>query len=110
MAKRATKSTKTPEKPEKNPISTGQPVTFTKGDPAKSAGPVVSFQHGDAVEIRVPAAVAAGCVKLATGVDCPDSAVAITLTPPRAGRDSVLSLRFVTSAAADDFAASISGG
>lgn len=109
MAKRATRSTKTPEKPQKNPISTGQPVTFTKGDPAP-AGPVVSFQHGDAVEIRVPADVAAGCVKLATGVACPDSAVAITLTPPRAGRDSVLSLRFVTSAAADEFAASVSGG
>lgn len=110
MAKRATKSTKTPEKPEKNPISTGQPVTFTKGDPAKSAEPVVSFQHGDAVEIRVPAAVAAGCIKLATGVDCPVTASAISLTPPRAGRDSILSLRFVTSASADEFVASVSGG
>ena len=102
MAKQAIKSTKTPRKPHENPSSTTAP--------AKSGGPVVSFKHGDAVEIRVPADVAANCVKLATGVTCPDSAVAITLTPPRDGRDSVLSLRFVTSAAADEFAASVSGG
>ena len=92
--KTATESPKSPE------ADRGQPVATQAG---------VSFRHGDAVELNVAADVAAACFTLATGAKCPDSVVAISLTPPREGRASTLSLRFVTPASAGDFVESFKG-
>lgn len=63
----------------------------------------VVFSVGDTVEVAVPAKTAAACFTLAAGVECPDSACSISLTPPREGRESVLSIRFIHQHAAAEF-------
>lgn len=103
--KRPSKGTEAPkavaESPKTPEAASGQPVA-SQAD--------VSFRHGDAVELNVSAEVAAACFTLATGAECPDSVVAISLTPPREGRSSTLSLRFVTPASAGDFVESVKKG
>ena len=102
--KRHSRGTETPQTTTESPkaanAATGQP---------ESSESIVSFHHDDSVELSLSAAVAKDCFTLATGVDCPESAVAIQLTPPREGRVSTLSIRFVTSAAADEFVESVKG-
>lgn len=98
---KGTKAAKsTTESPKSSKAVTGQP---------EASEPIISFHHGDSVELSLSAAVAKGCFTLATGADCPDSAVAIQITPPREGRVSTLTIRFVTPAAATAFIKTVKG-
>lgn len=107
----AKKAQKRPSKGTQSPKATGELLKTPEADSGQPVGSQVdvSFRHGDAVELNVSAEVAAACFTLATGSKCPDSVVAISLTPPREGRASTLSLRFVTPAAAGEFVESVKG-
>ena len=67
----------------------------------------VVFSCGESVELGISTEIAEACFFLAAGVKCADSVCSISLTPPRAGRDSVLSVRFITPAAAAEFVKSL---
>lgn len=104
MAKKASRS---PSKGTKSTDTTTDPPKASEAVQDRSARSAanVTFAAGDAVEISLPSEVAESCFALATGIKCPQSVVSISLTPPREGRTSVLSLRFVTPAAAGEFVA-----
>lgn len=102
MAKKASRS---PSKGTKAPNATTEPPKRQDATQGRTGTPVanVTFAHGDTVEVSLPSEVAEACFTLATGVKCPQSVVAISLTPPREDRASVMTLRFVTDTAAGEF-------
>ena len=106
MAKKAPRS---PSKGTKAIDATTEPPNrqdATQGHTGPSVANV-TFARGDSVEMSLPSEVAEACFTLATGVKCPQAVASISLTPPRKGRASVMTLRFVTDATAGEFVESV---